>query len=49
VYTGVDNLEVMAEARNYNDFLIEEVIRNCGSSPRVMDFGAGAGTFPCRS
>jgi SAM-dependent methyltransferase len=46
VYTGVDNLEVMAEAHNYNGFLIDEVIKNCGTARHIIDFGAGVGTFP---
>jgi SAM-dependent methyltransferase len=35
----------MAEAINYTDFLIQEIIQNCGSSRKLMDFGAGVGTF----
>ena len=46
-YTGRDNLEVMADAKNYNAFLIDEVRRSIGgvAEPRVLDFGAGAGTY----
>jgi SAM-dependent methyltransferase len=44
-YTGVDNLEVMREAKNYNRYLLRLVRRHLGGARRVMDFGAGAGTF----
>jgi len=44
-YTGVDNLEIMDEARKYNDFLKEETFSHSGGAPRALDFGAGIGTF----
>lgn len=45
-YTGCDNLEVMADAVNYNRFLVDTVGRHVTSSAvRVLDFGAGAGTY----
>jgi SAM-dependent methyltransferase len=44
-YTGVDNLEVMLEAKNYNRYLLELVREHLGGARRVVDFGAGAGTF----
>jgi len=44
-YTGTDNLEVMAEAVNYNDFLANTVARRLHAGDRVLDFGAGIGTF----
>jgi len=44
-YSGVDNLNAMAEAVHYNEFLVQEVVRHCGTSQRVLDFGAGTGTF----
>lgn len=44
-YTGIDNLEVMAEARNYNAYLAALIIQNTEAGERVLDFGAGAGTF----
>lgn len=45
-YTGCDNLEVMADAVNYNRFLIDSVGAHVTSSSiRVLDFGAGAGTY----
>jgi putative flippase GtrA len=43
-YTGRDNLEAMTEAENYNAFLVSLVQAHCGSG-RVLDFGAGSGTF----
>ena len=45
-YTGCDNLEVMAEAVNYNRFLVDSVLRQVpGPGARVLDFGAGSGTY----
>jgi SAM-dependent methyltransferase len=46
-YTGRDNLEVMAEARNYNEFLVQEVLGSAGSvgGVKFLDFGAGAGVY----
>ena len=44
-YTGRDNLEVMAQARNYNRYLVEQVLAVSQPGQRVVDFGAGAGTF----
>jgi SAM-dependent methyltransferase len=44
-YSGLDNLELMQEAANYNRHLaslIEAQLRPCD---RVLDFGAGLGTF----
>ncbi len=48
-YTGVENLEVMREAENYNHYLQSLVERHAGDARRVIDFGAGSGTFaiPC--
>ena len=44
-YTGTDNLEVMAEAVNYNAFLHAQVAALARPGDRVLDFGAGIGTF----
>ncbi len=44
-YTGIDNLEVMAEAQNYNAYLAGLIARHIREGIRVLDFGAGAGTF----
>jgi SAM-dependent methyltransferase len=46
-YSGIGNLEVMAEARNYVRFLNDQISEAAGPpdplSP-LLDFGAGAGT-----
>jgi len=42
---GGENLEVMAEAQNYNKFLCDLVCRYSGDADSVVDFGAGIGTF----
>jgi SAM-dependent methyltransferase len=44
-YEGTDNLEVMAEARNYNAFLADLVLAHRGDARTAVDFGAGIGTF----
>jgi SAM-dependent methyltransferase len=44
-YPGVDNLEVMAEAVNYNKFLAGLIAADLRLGDRVLDFGAGSGTF----
>jgi SAM-dependent methyltransferase len=44
-YTGVENLEVMAEAVNYNRYLVDLVTSAAMPGCRAIDFGAGAGTF----
>ncbi len=43
-YSGVENLGAMKEARNYNRFLLD-LLRSNLTGGRVMDFGAGTGTF----
>ena len=47
VYTGCDNLEAMTEAVNYNKFLMSLITRQLpvGKHPKVLDFGAGSGTY----
>jgi SAM-dependent methyltransferase len=44
-YTGIDNLEVMQEAVNYNRYLLETVRRLAPREGKVLDFGAGNGQF----
>ena len=44
-YTGVDNLGAMTAARNYNRFLVQEVLRDCRGASAVVDFGAAAARF----
>lgn len=43
-YGGRDNLEAMKKATRYNNFLID-LIRKYAVGSRVLDHGAGAGTF----
>jgi 2-polyprenyl-3-methyl-5-hydroxy-6-metoxy-1,4-benzoquinol methylase len=44
-YTGTKNLEVMKEAVNYNRALLDLVMTHARKGSRIVDFGAGAGTF----
>ena len=44
-YTGAENLEVMSEARRYNCFLVDQVLKHAPATGTVVDFGAGVGTF----
>jgi SAM-dependent methyltransferase len=44
-YTGFENLEVMREAENYNRYLQSLIETYAGGAKRVIDFGAGSGTF----
>lgn len=44
-YSGVENLEVMAEAENYNRFLLNLVRDHAREQDRILDFGAGGGQF----
>jgi SAM-dependent methyltransferase len=44
-YSGVENLEVMQEAVNYNRYLLATVRRYASTEGPVLDFGAGTGTF----
>ncbi len=44
-YHGTDNLEAMTDAKNYNAFLVRELVRNARGSATAVDFGAGTGTF----
>jgi SAM-dependent methyltransferase len=44
-YTGIENLEVMSEAENYNRFLLSLITARLKPGDRVLDFGAGNGTF----
>jgi len=43
-YGGRDNLEAMKKATRYNNFLLD-LIRKYAIGSRVLDHGAGAGTF----
>jgi len=44
-YTGVDVLHALEEATNYNAFLVDLVLRSANGRRRMLDFGAGIGTF----
>lgn len=44
-YSGVDNLELMLLAKNYNNFLLREVVRTGQDCKTVLDFGSGIGNF----
>ena len=44
-YSGIENLEVMREAKNYNRFLLSLITRRLRPGDKVLDFGAGNGTF----
>jgi SAM-dependent methyltransferase len=44
-YSGVENLEVMEDAVNYNRFLLDTVRSLAPRTGRVLDFGAGGGQF----
>jgi SAM-dependent methyltransferase len=44
-YSGVENLEVMQEAVNYNRYLLDTVRRSAPPQGRILDFGAGSGQF----
>lgn len=47
-YPGIDNLEVLREARNYAGFLGDLIARDAPRHGRIVDFGAGTGDFACR-
>lgn len=44
-YSGIENLEVMREAENYNRYLLDTVRNHAPRSARILDFGAGSGQF----
>jgi 2-polyprenyl-3-methyl-5-hydroxy-6-metoxy-1,4-benzoquinol methylase len=44
-YYGTDNLEAVANAVNYNNYLIQEIRRWCKITDKIVDFGAGIGTY----
>src|SRR5262245_17361471 len=46
-YSGVDILEALESAHNYNDYLTR-LIRESTESKDLIDFGAGTGTFAKR-
>ena len=44
-FSGTENLEVMRDAVNYNRYLLDLIRSHAGNAKRVIDFGAGSGTF----
>jgi len=44
-YTGLDVLETLDRATNYNAFLLDLILQNYNGQGRMLDFGAGIGTF----
>jgi SAM-dependent methyltransferase len=46
-YSGVDLLQALQGAHNYNDHLTE-LVRRAANSRELIDFGAGIGTFSTR-
>jgi SAM-dependent methyltransferase len=44
-FPGTENLEVMRDAVNYNRYLLNLILSHAGNAKRVIDFGAGSGTF----
>ena len=44
-YTGLDLLETLDRATNYNSQLLDLIIESSATHSRMLDFGAGIGTF----
>ena len=44
-YTGLDVLETLNRAANYNSLLLDLIVNSAGKNSRMLDFGAGIGTF----
>ena len=44
-YSGVDNLEIMDDAVNYNTFLLDLVTSRVRPDDAILDFGAGTGVL----
>ena len=47
-YTGTDNLEIMSVAVNYNNYLTTLILSGIRPGAKVLDIGAGIGTFAKR-
>ena len=44
-YTGLDLLRALDGAINYNALLVDLILESAGGRQRMLDFGAGVGTF----
>ena len=44
-YTGLDILQALEHATNYNALLTDLILQSAGSRTPMVDFGAGVGTF----
>lgn len=44
-YTGIDTLDTLKDAKNYNSRLTHLIARHTGKTRSLIDFGAGIGTF----
>jgi len=44
-YSGIENLEIMQDAHNYNGYLLKLIISESRGVQTALDFGAGIGTF----
>jgi len=44
-YTGLDLLQALDGATNYNALLIDLILRSARGRQPMLDFGAGIGTF----
>jgi len=44
-YTGLDVLKILDAATNYNSLLLDLILQSAGDRRRMLDFGAGIGTF----
>lgn len=44
-YAGEDNLEILVGAKNYNKFLVDQIILYSHGAESALDFGSGIGTF----
>jgi SAM-dependent methyltransferase len=44
-YTGLDVLQALDRAANYNSLLLDLILQSAQGRQRMLDFGAGIGTF----